>query len=399
MSLLSAAERLAAIDRSAVVFGADLCLHSKDKFSECAVCYEVCPAGAIRSGKPPVFMPEECQTCLACLPICPMGAFTADDDVPALLNAASHLDGGTLELICGHNSHPDLGADASATGLRIKQCLAGLGTGTYAELAAFGFDRIQVRCESCTTCKWAALKTEIERQTRRANKFLSAWGEQQYVETIEEILEPAERDFWETSGPPVSRRELFKLIANRSQRVMARAMENVSSGSEKRPGRDRTRLIGAVAHLPALENAADRDLDGFGFASVHISESCTACAACAKACPTGALSFTKTVDGKGFSLDFSARKCVDCDVCVHVCAASAIETRDVSTLSEIFVTETVNVFKGALIKCERCGAPIAGRPGVTFCQVCEFRSKNPFGSMLPKAVQTARNARSKGASL
>lgn len=399
MSLLSAAERLAAIDRSAVVFNGDRCLHSKDKFSECVACTGICPTEAIQAGRPPLFKAENCQTCLACLPICPMGAFTADDDVPALMNAASHLAGGTLELICGQNPHPEHGDNSVATGLRIKQCLAGLGTGAYAELAAFGFDRIQVRGDHCATCKWGMLKTEIEKQTRQANEFLSAWGRGQIVEILEVISEPVERDFWEASSPPVSRRELFKLIANRSQVVMARAMEQVSSDTGKRPGRDRLRLVGAVAHLPAWQEDTHSNLDGFGFASVHISDSCMACAACARACPTGALRFTKSSDGKSFSLDFIAKECIACDVCVHVCAASAIEVLAMSRLQEVFAHETVTVFNAALGKCDRCGAPIAIRPGVKLCHVCEFRNKNPFGSMLPNQVQTAKKAKSTAAPL
>lgn len=399
MSLFSAAERLAATDRSGVVFNADQCLHSKDRFSECTACHEVCPVEAIRPGKPPLFKAEDCQTCLACLPICPMGAFTADDDVPALLNAASRLEGGTLELICGSHPHPEQGDNASAIGLRIRQCLAGLGSGAYAELAALGFERVQVRCENCAACQWASLKSDIEQQTKQANEVLSAWGKPQFVQMVNELSEPIEREFWETSSPPVSRRELFKLIANRSQTVMARAMENAPSNSAKRLGRDRLRWIGAAEHLVPQENAVAGSIGGSGSARLHISEACTACGACAKACPTGALNFTRTADGKAFSLDFTAKKCIDCNMCIHVCAASAIEIQAPSTLADNFSNEIVNVFKGSLIKCDRCGAPIAERPGVKLCQLCEYRSKNPFGSMLPKPVAMALKAKSKDASL
>jgi ferredoxin len=404
VSLLSATERLAAIDRSQVVFNADRCLHTKDKFSGCTACYEICPVSAITAGKPPAVNSEQCDTCLACLPVCPTGAFSADDDVTPLLTAASHLEGGTLEIICGLHSSPDHGVSESYTGLRIHQCLAGLGTGAYAELAALGFEHVMLRCEMCHSCKWSSLHSEIEKQTQRANHFLSGWGMPNFVQIVDELVDPVERPMWNADSPAVSRRELFKLIANRSQTVMARAMENVTPNNSRTPGKDRLRLLSASQHLPTGKRTEAADLNGLFFASVHINENCSACAACAKACPVGALSFTKTVDGKGFSLDFTAKKCIDCEVCIHVCAVSAIELQATLSLEEIFGNETVNLYKGSLTKCEHCGATMAERTGIKLCQICELRSKQPFGSfgtgvMLPKAVQAVIDARAKRTSL
>lgn len=396
MSLLSAAERLAAMDRSQVIFNVDRCLHTRDKFSECAACYEICPVDAIVPGKPPTLDAEKCETCLACLPACPIGAYSADDDVTALLKAASMLEPGTLEIVCGQNSNPELGQTGSNAALRIHQCLAGLGTGAYTELAAFGFEQILLRCEDCQECKWSVLKSQIEKQTKHANNFLAAWNKDRFVEIVDVLGEGKERPIWDASTPPVSRRELFRMIANKSQTMMARAMENISSGTERRPGRDRLRLTGAVAHLPAREAQTTVDLEGFGFAAVDISEACTACAACARACPTEALTFDKKPGEEHFKLEFSASKCIDCGICVHVCGVSAVELNVVSTLAGIFTNETVTLAEGNLIKCADCGVFIAERQDVKRCPVCEFRSQHPFGSSLPKVVQMALDARAKG---
>lgn len=350
---------------------------------------------AIVAGKPPALDAEKCETCLACLPVCPIGAYSADDDVTALLNAASQLEGGILEIVCGQNSNPEHGQTGSTAALRIHQCLAGLGTGAYTELAALGFERILLRCEGCQECKWSTVKTQIEKQTKQANNFLSAWNKDRFVEIVDVLGEGVERPIWEADSPPVSRRELFRMIANKSQTMMARAMENISSGTERRPGRDRLRLTGAVAHLPTRETQNTVELEGFGFAAVHVNEACTACAACAKACPTGALIFNKKPGEEHFKLEFSARKCIDCGICIHVCGVSAVKLDLVSTLAEIFTNETVTLVEGNLIKCADCGAFIAERPDVKRCPVCEFRSQHPFGSSLPKAVQMALDARTK----
>lgn len=395
MSLLSAAERLAAIDRSQVIFTTDRCLHTKDKFSECTACYEICPVGAIVARKPPVMNSEQCDTCLACLPVCPTGAFSADDDVTPLLTAASHLEGGTLEIICGQNTDPDHGVSASYMGLRIHQCLAGLGTGAYAELAALGFEHVVVRCETCHSCKWPSLHSEIEKQILRANHFLSCWGMPAFVQIVDELVDPVERPMWNADSPAVSRRELFKLIANCSQTVMARAMENVSANIAQTPGKDRLRLISASQHLSTEKRTETADLNGLFFASVHIKENCSACAACANACPTGALTFNKDIEGKRFSLRFDAKQCIDCSICVHVCSVSAIEIRPESSIGNIFSHEATILLEGNLTKCERCGAAMAARAGTTLCPVCEYRTKHPLGATLPKVVQMAIEARMK----
>ena len=384
------------MDRSQVVFNADRCLHTQDKFSECAACYEICPTDAIIAGKPPVLNAEQCETCLACLPACPTGSFSADDDVTPLLKAASQLEGGTLEIVCGQNSMPELGATTSSTALRIQQCLAGLGSGAYAELAAMGFERILLRGENCNACKWSTLKPEIVKQTKQANQFLAAWGKKGFVEILENISEPVDRPVWNADSPPVSRRELFRMIANKSQTMMARAMENLSANTERRPGRDRLRLLGAAQHLPDWQPQAAPILEGMRFASVQITEACSACAVCAKACPTSALIFNKDVDGKHFALQFTASNCIDCGICMHVCAADAIEMKPDPTFAEIFGDRTVTLLKGNLTKCEHCGAAIAERLGIKLCAICEFRSKHAFGSALPKVVQMAIEARTKG---
>lgn len=53
MDLITAAERLAVIDRSAVKFDSGRCLYGLDKFSTCAACTNLCPVGAIQPAAGP----------------------------------------------------------------------------------------------------------------------------------------------------------------------------------------------------------------------------------------------------------------------------------------------------------------------------------------------------------
>jgi ferredoxin len=390
VSLLDAAERFASIDRSQILLDPQHCLHTQDQHSACTACFDICPVEAIIAGKPPVLNLEICQSCLACLPTCPVGAYRADDDVANLLNCIARVEGKSVELVCGLHPQPEAGVDSESVGIRIHGCLAGLGTGAYLTLSALGMERIFARTEACRACKWHSLSPEIHRQTERAALFLSAWGREQTVTCVDEIPSPVERPLWDAKNPPLSRRDLFRLMARQGQVAMARAMENGVAASTRQPGRDRLRLVAAVSHLPAPITSIR--LEDFDFASLTISEACTACGACARACPTRALVFTKNEDEKSFSLSFSAQDCIGCDICDHVCLPDAIRLDHVPSFEQVFsVKEPVVAASGQLVRCERCKTIMAARDGVRLCTLCEYRRKNPFGSMLPK--KTVREPR------
>jgi ferredoxin len=338
-------------------------------------------------GKPPSFNSEMCQSCLACLPVCPVGAYRADDDVANLLNCTTHIEDQSVELICGLHPSPETGIDAASIGIRITGCLAGLGTGAYLTLSTLGIKRILPRTDACTACKWHSLRPEIHNQTERANHFLSAWGRENAVACTDEIESPIERVLWSAKNPPMSRRDLFRLMARQGQVAVARAMENGITTPERKPGRDRLRLLAAVSHQGSAAAAPDNVIDGFYFATLNISDACTACGACGKACPTQALKFEKNEEEMTFSISFLAQNCISCDVCDHVCMPDAITLDHSPTFEGVFgAKEPVMAVSGALVRCERCRTFMAKREDVTLCPLCEYRRSHPFGSMMPRKI-------------
>ena len=88
-------------------------------------------------------------------------------------------------------------------------------------------------------------------------------------------------------------------------------------------------------------------------------ELCTACGACAEACPTGALEFQS--DDEGVELVFDGSRCAACELCLPACpenTAGAIyvkRTTDFARLTEGPVT----LYRDRQARCEACGAPIA----------------------------------------
>lgn len=383
MSLLDAAERFSSIDRSQIILDTKHCLHSQDQYSECTACFEICPLDAIKAGKPPSLDADRCQSCFACLPVCPVGAYHADDDVADLFQCAAHIDDQPVELLCGLHPRPETGVDSDSVGVKIRGCLAGLGSGAYLALSAMGFRSILSRTDACNSCKWRPLRLEISSQVEQANRFLSAWNMDEAVTCVDAIEKPVDRVFWSAKNPPLSRRDLFRMMGHQGQIAMARAMENGSIPSEHRPGRDRLRLISTVSHLPEPSDGAD--LIEFGFATLTISDACTACGACGRACPTRALKFESDDGEMTFKISFTAQTCIDCGICGHVCLPDAIKLNHTPSFEEVFsMKEAQVVGSGSLVRCERCKTLTAKREGVKLCPLCEYRRTNPFGSMMPK---------------
>jgi ferredoxin len=320
----------------------------------------------------------------------------ADDDVADLLACISRVDHKVIELLCNLHPHPDLGLDSESTGIRVQGCLAGLGTGAYLMLSALGLDRILPRADACNACKWKALGLQISRQTERANRFLFKWGRGDSVTCVVDISSPVMRTYIDAKNPPLSRRDVFRLIAREGQVAVARAMEKDVSTSSHKPGRDRLRLLSSVPHLTAKSASADittavetqyDNLHDLGFSTITISDKCTACGVCERACPTQAIHFTKDEDEMLFSISFSPQHCIGCDSCDHVCLPDAIAINHSPTYEQVFgVNELLIVASGKLVRCKRCKSLMAARENVELCTLCEYRRAHPFSSMVPKKV-------------
>jgi len=388
MDLLSAAERLAAIDRSAVTLIAERCLHSVDTYSTCQACWQLCPEGAIQAGKPPTLAGEKCTACLACLPVCPVGAFSADDSLQGLLNCAARLETAKLELTCARHPSSQLGLP-DATAVQVRGCLAGLGASAYFALASMGVEKVFARTDACAGCPWGGLVTHIESQVAAAGRFLEQWDKAYSVASLGAQPEGgfSQRPLWDANNPPLSRRDLFRLASRQGQIAAARALAKDQPAAGHRPPRERQRMLSALNRLVEERQGADISLSGLGFVNISISESCTACGVCARACPTAALELDEEKE-TSYQLKFSFQACTGCEVCVHVCAPAALTLQtDAPSIRVLGQTEPIILRSGEFRRCERCNALIAAAPGVSLCPTCQFRRANPFGSRMPPGIK------------
>ncbi|MFQ5915563.1 MAG: 4Fe-4S binding protein [Nitrospinota bacterium] len=91
---------------------------------------------------------------------------------------------------------------------------------------------------------------------------------------------------------------------------------------------------------------------------VEFADGCTACGACASACPTDALALER--DEEGVSISFNARACIACEDCVPVCPERVVRVEKVTDFPRLAEGKHV-LYRGGEARCVKCGAPVAPR--------------------------------------
>jgi ferredoxin len=390
MSLFDAAEFIAESDRLSVNFDSQRCLHAISKLSNCEACFEICPVNAIQPGKPPNFEKGSCVNCMACIPACPVSAFSMIDAIPALLKCAARIRETTVELLCQRNSHPEAGPEISQMAIRVRGCLAGLGSSAYLGLTTLGKKEIILRLEDCDNCELGILKSRIHHQVTLAHNLISPQANQSItiIEDVENINLESRRTLWDADNPPLSRRDLFRLASQTEELALAKTLATNSDIQDQTPGRERLRMNAALKQL------IDQDLidqtfshESFNYALLLVNSDCSACGVCARACPTGALHFNQKESH--FQLEFSPLDCINCTICQNVCTEDAINIDHNPSINDVYKQDgLLMLIEGDLSRCARCGVMFSPKQDEAYCPICNYRVQHPFGSRMPPGFKS-----------
>lgn len=300
----------------------DACVHALAPHASCRACVAACPAGAwLLDDEGLSLDTNRCDGCALCVPVCPRSAIA----LPLALTILQDRRGdGTAFAAC---------SQAPAAGIPPIPCLYALGARDLDRLARDKITKLTTLSGECLRC---------ERGDRMA-----AYGDAVAAH----------------AAVRQSRSEPFVAVESAALQDFRRSHARALEGSE-RVDTNRRRLFGALL-TPAAQSTAYPAAEPKTYVGPVIDFArCTACDACIRICPDGALS----EGGTPPAYHIAPESCTGCSLCIDVCDQLAITVRPLPPAANLAV-------KLDPYRCRACGAPyyqIAGRTSAAgqLCRIC-----------------------------
>lgn len=321
----------------------------------CRVCAEICPRSAlsVSEGGAMRLAKESCTACGACLTACPQRAIgmpgysleEIEAELSVLLSEspAGSRGGREILFLCerslsGSEGSPCESLLQGSHRLPVEvPCLGMVSPGWIFHALARGASRVGLLPCGREDCRFGRRET-IE-------------GRVDYCRTAVALLEGCPDRIQLLDGPDGKSLDLEPVPINDRDATGGTPGSGsfLDRRSEGKALLDLSRKLGSPA-APALEHPYAT------LGDLRLKEGCTACGACAEACPTGALSLER--GPQGVTLAFDAERCVACERCSPLCPEGVLEVKRGFHLKRLAEGRCV-LYHTADVPCKRCGGPIA----------------------------------------
>lgn len=356
---------------SAPGFHAERCVRYRYRYSACRRCAEACPHEAVELLDEGIRLDAaRCQNCALCTAACPTAALGADN-LPRLDLLRRAIKQERFSFACAPSG---LTADA------IVPCLGALDAAMLAYLAK---RRIAVELHGSRHCAQCAHGAKGEAQ-------LAA-----HLEAADALETAAAPEAWlaaalaeapsQANAKPdfrAGRRQLFRRLIGRGVDEVARATAPAADlPVEEKAIRAGAWFVPEMRELLAIvckrkDACPEQSRRGEPFRiapqaalplmDIRLKQGCTACEACFRVCPTGAMQIREESDS--WNLAFAIDRCVGCGVCLEVCQPRvlyAAETFDATPEREPAVLRQL-----AKQRCNRCDRFFISPEPCETCPVC-----------------------------
>lgn len=344
-------------------FHAARCTRYRYRYSGCRRCAEACPHDAVELLDEGIRLDAaRCQNCALCTTACPTAALGADN-LPRLDLLRRAIKTERFSFACAPSG---LAADA------VVPCLGALDAAILAYLAK---QRIAVELhgsQHCAQCAHGAKgEAQLAAHLDAADALEQATASEDWLAAT--LMEAPGRTE-ATTGFRAGRRQLFRRLIGRGIDEVARS----AAPPAELPVEEKAIRAGPwfVPEMRELLQIVCKRKDGEPFrlgpqaalplADIRLKRGCTACEACFRVCPTGAMQIRE--DDASWNLVFAIDRCVGCGVCLEVCQPRvlyAAETFDATPEREPAVLRQL-----AKQRCNRCDRFFVSTEPCETCPVC-----------------------------
>ena len=305
-----------------------LCIKVRFASSNCQKCLSVCPVNAIRFDDQSIKVISDCIGCEFCVAVCPNEVFSIPDK-----SNRDARDSGSLKCLYCSKLLADEREASDPFPAGIIPCIGSIPSHFILTWISEKQSPLKLVTMDCGKC---AMKTGVSVFQNTKSEVISI------VESLKIPIEPViiqeatqqdkinARELYSQflseleEGNKFSRREFLitfrtPLFSKKTAEKPESDPESDSLASEKRLPE---RLSSVIAFYRENQGHVLNSANSPFFSEIEIEDSCTGCAACARVCPTEALSLKK-VEKKVY-LNWTPSHCTQCDLCKEVCSKDSI---------------------------------------------------------------------------